>query len=420
MFNGLSLDQAPPLGVVLRFFITLPLFGIALITLMIFSPIEVMTPNHPYSLASIHLFFLGIATMGMIGAMFQMQSVLGGKSIPKAKMNGSIIHISLSLGTLSLAAAFITSLPSMFTLAAILLGLSLLYFGSIIIGLLFSSISHDTLKGMKMAVISLAITAILGMVMASEYAYENFSVYHTHLRHLHFSFGLIGWMAMLIIHVAFQVIEMFYVTATYSIWCKHNVSRVLLGALFLKTILLAGDLPYSQIADGIIGAILLGFIVTTLKRLHERKRRISDVSIWFWNLGLGLLALGIFMHAGSFVFEPLEIVALISFGMFILSIILGMMGKIIPFLVWFHLSSSGYMDAPIMSQIIPAKRLKITFWLFLSMAATAISALVYGDMLMVAGVIGILLFLLVFYNAMMAWKLYLHTLKHGTKFSFEV
>jgi hypothetical protein len=30
MYNGLSLDQAPPISVVLRFFLTVPVFGLLL------------------------------------------------------------------------------------------------------------------------------------------------------------------------------------------------------------------------------------------------------------------------------------------------------------------------------------------------------------------------------------------------------
>ncbi|MDD2838960.1 MAG: hypothetical protein PHX59_08365, partial [Sulfuricurvum sp.] len=93
MFNqGLSLDQAPPIAVVLRFFLSLPFFGTLLAMLMILYPHEIITPSHPVSLAAIHLFFLGVITMSMIGALFQMQSVLGGRPIPAPGGNALIIH----------------------------------------------------------------------------------------------------------------------------------------------------------------------------------------------------------------------------------------------------------------------------------------------------------------------------------------
>ncbi|MBD3806829.1 MAG: hypothetical protein IE879_07060, partial [Sulfuricurvum sp.] len=72
MYNGLSLDQAPPISVVMRFFLTVPLFGIMLGCLLFTYPHEILIPSHPLSLSAIHLTFLGVITMTMIGALFQM------------------------------------------------------------------------------------------------------------------------------------------------------------------------------------------------------------------------------------------------------------------------------------------------------------------------------------------------------------
>ncbi len=117
MFEGLSLEQAPPISVVLRFFLTLPLFGLLLSFLMIVAPHDVLTLSHPLSLASIHLLFLGIISMGMIGALFQMQSVLGGKPIPSPLGNSLIIHTLFTLGTLCLASAFAFGISELFIVA---------------------------------------------------------------------------------------------------------------------------------------------------------------------------------------------------------------------------------------------------------------------------------------------------------------
>lgn len=58
---------------------------------MIFAPHDVLTLSHPLSLASIHLLFLGVISMGMIGALFQMQSVLVGKPIPQPQGSSPIM-----------------------------------------------------------------------------------------------------------------------------------------------------------------------------------------------------------------------------------------------------------------------------------------------------------------------------------------
>ncbi len=419
MFNaGLSLEQAPPISVVLRFFLTVPFFGLLLSALMIAAPMELLTPSHPLSLAAIHLILLGVITMSMIGALFQMQSVLGGRPIPSPMGNALIIHTFLVIGILSLAGAFIFSLSALFVIAAVMLGAAIIYTANIILPLLFGGITHDTLRGMRVALISLAITAILGIVMATSYANDSFSPLHDVIRTSHYSLGLIGWIGALIIAVAFQVVEMFYVTTPYSLWCKRNGFRIIAAALALKILWLFLALPYVWMFDGVLAALLMGFAVTTARRLRERKRRVSDVSIWFWESGIALLIVALIAHIGYLWSGSITIesVALIAFSLFALSIILGMMGKIVPFLVWFHLNSQGFMDAPIMSNVIRADRLKTTFWLFLSTALFALVSPLYSEALRLAGVSAAMMFVLLSVNLLGALKLYRHTMAHGTRF----
>lgn len=418
MYNGLSLDQAPPISVVMRFFLTVPIFGVVLSILLFLFPHEVLTPNHPISLSAIHLIFLGIITMAMIGALFQMQSVLGGHPISSPLGNAFIIHLFFVIGVIALVLAFAFMIPLLFIIASLFLGASILYTANLILPLLFKNSAHDTIRGMRLTLIALSITAILGIIMASEYANETFSASHDVLRSMHYSLGLIGWIGALIIAVAFQVVEMFYVTTPYSSWCKRNAFNVIAAALIFKTIWLIGGFPFVWMFDLVMGALLIGFVVTTAKRLRERKRRVSDVSILFWGVGIALLTISIiayalFTYSG---YAPLQSMALISFALFALSIILAMMGKIVPFLVWFHLSSSGYMDAPIMSNIIPNARAKGLFWLFGLTAALALSALFSPEMLRLSALSGAAMFGLLFINLIKALKLYRHTLVHGTCF----
>lgn len=418
MYNGLSLDQAPPISVVMRFFLTVPIFGVVLSLLLFLFPYEVLTPAHPISLSAIHLIFLGIITMAMIGALFQMQSVLGGHPISSPLGNAFIIHLFFVIGVIALVLAFALMIPLLFVIASLFLGASILYTANLILPLLFKNSAHDTIRGMRLTLIALSITAILGIIMASEYANETFSASHDVLRSVHYSLGLIGWVGALIIAVAFQVVEMFYVTTPYSSWCKRNAFKVIAAALIFKTIWLIGGFPFVWMFDLVMGALLVGFIVTTAKRLRERKRRVSDVSILFWGVGIALLTISIiayalFTYSG---YAPLQSMALISFALFALSIILAMMGKIVPFLVWFHLSSSGYMDAPIMSNIIPNARAKGLFWLFGLTAVLALSSLFSPEMLRLSALSGAAMFGLLFINLIKALKLYRHTLVHGTRF----
>lgn len=418
MYNGLSLDQAPPLTVVIRFFLSVPFFGLALCMILFINPLAVLTPNHPLSLASIHLMFLGVITMSMIGALFQMQSVLGGRPIPSPLGNAFLIHLFFVIGILSLTSAFIYTQPILFVIASITLGASILHTANLILPLLFGGAPHDTLRGMRLAIIALSLASILGVIMASEYAHESFSAAHDLLRNAHYSLGLMGWIGALIIAVAFQVIEMFYVTTPYSSWCKRNAFRVIAISLIFKLIWLIGGFPFVWVFDLVMGALLVGFITTTLKRLKERKRRVSDVSIWLWGMGMVLLFLSIITYAlfSLSAFAPFLSMALIAYALFALAIILAMMGKIVPFLVWFHLSSAGYMDAPIMSNIIPIHRVKGVFWLFVITSTLVLVGVFYPLSLQLGALSGMAMFGLLLINLIKALKLYRYTLDHGTRF----
>jgi hypothetical protein len=418
MYNGLSLDQAPPISVVLRFFLTVPVFGILLALIVFFNPHAVLTPNHPLSLAAIHLMFLGVVSMSMFGALFQMQSVLGGRPIPAVLGNAFLIHLFLVIGVLSLSGAFVFGISELFVIASVFLGGSILYAANLILPLLFGGGSHDTLRGMRLALIALSLTAVLGIVMASEYANLSFSTFHDAIRSAHYSLGLIGWIAVLIVAVAFQVIEMFYVSAPYSNWCKRNAFRVIAVSLFFKIIWLFTALPYIWVFDLVIGALLIGFVVTTAKRLKMRKRRVSDVSIWFWSSGVMLLSLAIaayILFLGS-EYPLSQSISLIAFSLFALAIILGMMGKIVPFLVWFHLNSSGIMDAPIMSNIIPQSRAKGVFVLFLLTSLSALGGVFLIELFVLSGLTATAMFTLLFINLVKAFELYRYSLIHGKRF----
>lgn len=418
MYNGLSLDQAPPISVVLRFFFTVPVFGILLTLIVFFNPHDVLTPTHPLSLAAIHVMFLGIITMSMFGALFQMQSVLGGRPIPSVLGNAFLIHLFLVIGVLSLSGAFVLGTPELFIIASVFLGASILYVATLILPLLFVGTPHDTLRGMRLALIALSLTAILGIVMASEYANLSFSAFHAVIRSVHYSLGLVGWIAILIIAVAFQVVEMFYVSTPYSPWCKRNAFKVIAVSLFLKIIWLFTALPYVWVFDLVIGALLIGFVTTTAKRLKMRKRRVSDVSIWFWSSGIILLSLAVVAHMVtlSYGYPQFQSISLIAFGLFALAVILGMMGKIVPFLVWFHLNSAGYMDTPLMSNIIPQSRAKGVFTLFILTSFTSIVGVFYIEFFALSALIGAAMFTLLLINLIKAYKLYRYTLSHGKRF----
>jgi len=85
--------------------------------------------------------------------------------------------------------------------------------------------------------------------------------------------------------------------------------------------------------------------------LSARRRPISDVTVWYWSVASISLTLGAFLWIFDEYFknEYVVMVGIILGGGFILSILIGMLYKIIPFLVWFDLNGMGYMTIPTMN-----------------------------------------------------------------------
>jgi hypothetical protein len=116
-----------------------------------------------------------------------------------------------------------------------------------------------------------------------------------------------------------------------------------------------------------IAFLFLLFGVAIWHKLEHRKRKVSDITIWYWRVASISLVLGSFAWvAESFTDGKYTVLVALFFGLgFIFSIIVGMLYKIIPFLVWFHLNGAGYMSIPTMNEMIDKRLSKLQFFLFL-------------------------------------------------------
>ena len=79
--SGLSLDQAPPISVVFRFFLAGSLWGIAAGIWLFFAGAPALEPSTPEALILTHMLTLGVMLSFMLGALFQMLPVLAGVAL---------------------------------------------------------------------------------------------------------------------------------------------------------------------------------------------------------------------------------------------------------------------------------------------------------------------------------------------------
>ena len=213
---SLALSQSPPLSVPLRFFLTAPLFVIACgVVLFWYGPEAIESRWHPAILAVTHFLTLGFLAMIMMGALQQLTPVLMGAQISHPVLFSKVTHLLLSVGTISLTAAWLLPQPVLFTVAGILLGLAITIF---IVVLLYSlrkaRSGYATVMATRTALIALAITMTLGVYLVMGYSGSALTRLPG-MTNLHMTWGLVGWVSMLLMGVAYQVVPMFQITPEY-------------------------------------------------------------------------------------------------------------------------------------------------------------------------------------------------------------
>ncbi|GAB3554465.1 hypothetical protein GCM10027343_42470 [Noviherbaspirillum agri] len=364
----LTFEQTPPLSVPLRFFLTAPLFAIVAALLLLWHGSDAFVSRwSPVTLGLTHLLTLGFLAMCMIGALLQMLPVVAGVVIPYSRQTAGATHALLVLGTLALVAGFLTSAPLLFKLAIPML---LAAFGWLVFaglrGALRVQQGSDMLTAIRLALTSLGIAVSLGATAASGFAWP-LPLPLMQITDLHAAWALLGWVGLLVAGVAYQVVPMFQVTPTYP----RIITRWFTKAIFLLLVLWSATSLLTSTQTGIWQRIFaatlvcsyVAFCCTTFYLLWQRKRATPDATTMFWRTSLGsLLACStvwftgvLFPSVSGHAGYPLALGVLFIVG-FGYSVINGMLYKIVPFLVWYHLQNrltGGCAKAPNVKQILP-------------------------------------------------------------------
>ena len=367
MFNqGLSLDQAPPAGVPFRFFLTAPMFGILIGLVFFFFPASSITDQYsPVAVALVHLFTLGMLAMIIFGAMQQMMPVLAGAVVKQPILFANIVHTTLTLGTLCFSGSFLLSNKILLMIGASLLAVAFFTFFVTAIYLLFKvKYITSTVNAMKIFAGTGIVTALIGLYLAGSYISGNVGALHFNFVNTHAAFGLFGFGVVLIMGVAFQIIPMFYVALDFPKYIQNRVPLIVLGLIIAIGLFsfLNVDIYVIKV---ILAVLFILFSVYGLNSLNHRRRPVFDVTLWFWKFSLYMFIISML----NWLFIPQDsmftIAIIFAFG-FLYSLLQGMMYKIIPFLAWFHLSSSGHMMIPTMREMISEELIKVQFFIYVS------------------------------------------------------
>ena len=379
--------HAPSVSVPLRFVITGLLSLLIGVAWLVSRPILLAGYHYsPEVVALTHLLVLGCITSIVMGAMYQLVPValetrLHSERLVKWQF---VFHV-----------AGFTGMVVMFLLWDMK---QVGHFGSILglgVGLFVYNLVRTLRSAPRWNVIAtaiasslawLALTVLAGLFLASARCWPKISPFDPLAQmHAHAHLGVVGVFLLLLLGVSFKLIPMFTLSdvqsprrAACSIWLINAGLAGLVAALALAS-------PWKLLFALVIIAGLTVYAVELLAILRARKRRTLDWGLKYFLTALGLLA-------------PLSVLALVLcwpalpltefttqlenvygflalFGVVTFAIV-GMLFKIVPFLVWYARYSKeiGRHKVPSLAELYSEPLQGVTYWLYVAgLIATSVA-----------------------------------------------
>ena len=420
-FNGLSLEQAPPISAPLRFYLTAPLFAILAGVLTLLSDVSVLQSR--YSIDAIvitHAITIGFMSFVMLGSLTQMLPVLAGVKMYRVDFITKISHLFLVFGTLFMLIGLKFEM-ALFNAIAIILFASGFLAMIIVIFMAIKKVKNftPTVRGMSVSLVFALFSVLMGFFLLFSYIEPEMALYRNIVANTHSVWAIFGFAGVLIVGVTFQVLPMFYVAPKFKDFYQKRVVLFISFSLILWMITSLFFQTYSVAAKLWIVIFFASFAIVFLQKIKNRKRKISDITLLYYKASTIFLALGsLFWIIDEFYLSEHIVVVSILIGGFILSIMIGMLYKIVPFLIWFHLNAMGYMSIPTMNEMIDKKLAMTQFTLFIASLMGFILSYYFNAYLSIFAMAFIISMVILQYNIITAVLIYKRVKK--TKPDFDM
>ena len=424
MHPKLSFEQAPPISVPFRFFLTAPLFGIAAGLLLTLKGGEGWATRwNADVLAFTHLLSAGFMLQTMCGALLQFIPVATGGNIWQPRWVAHVIHPLMTLAAMLLVSAFILPDRDLFLPAGSLFLAGLLPFILISGWAMWHTPAQGaTLPTLRLALAGLFMTLLAGLILTlilgGQLTTGTFpGLPLPTLANIHAGWGMGGWALLLVMGVSYLVVPMFQLTPAYPLLAARLLPLSLLAVLLFWTILPffydSPGMPWAGFTGLAVASIYAGITLHLQKR---RRRRVTDVTLLYWRIAMASL-LAVFVSwlvlqlLPSLGQHPRALLwpgVLVFMGVFV-SAISGMIYKIVPFLIWLHWQQLGQMKTlpPNMKQIISEKNMRGQLAAHLVALALLLAMQVWPSLARLAGLAMILSFAWLEWNLVRSVRLYL-------------
>ncbi len=342
MFNQVSLDMAPSLNKPLRFFLMafIGLFIASIYLLAQFKNIQTRWDQQFITLT--HLYTIGFLFPLFLGAITQLSPVLFGLNINFNKIIKPFYYI-LPIVLFSFATNFhhstvyqnfwLVSILTIFWSWITFLSVNYIKQG---LGHFYQNknVSHLILS---LSFFNLLIGLFLSIILVLGHLGINIEInFRPHLTNMHMLYMFLGFFINLFVSIIIHVIPMFFVTQFQNTKYFIYNSIILTLALFLNLFF------ESQFFYLIYTFNLQAISILILKALKNRKRKLKDPIIYLWYIVLINLILLPFLSFIHFKFDLLFsdyfLGLYLALGI-LLPLIMSMLLKIVPFLLWLHLNN---------------------------------------------------------------------------------
>lgn len=327
-------------------------------------------PNRfaPITLAVTHWLVLGMLAPIMIGALFQLMPVVAGQTVAWARMISPFVALGSALIAASLSVGFLSGDAAGFVWAA---RLAALLYGAVVLALATTawriSVVDATTRSLRWIALALALVVSLGIALAGSFS-GWWQIDVARWLDLHVAWGLIGWVATLVIGVASTTVPMFWQTVRPA----GHWQRSLPGALWLPLSLFSlPALPLLSYRYALLlGCVVVAGLAAIALRAVWRAKRSFDPAWILWvacSISWLLAALLTAITTLFSVYLPAALVLALPWWIGVLALVGGavlpvnaMLGKIIPFLVFLHLRRQipAGRRVPTMQAVLPPQRLQ--------------------------------------------------------------
>jgi len=294
----------------------------------------------PKSAAVIHAFLVGFVISVILGALYQLSSVI----VERAFFTIKFAFANLGIYAFSLFSFILALFCENFTLSAIFGGIlfaSLLYFGTSFFLTIFLSKKRDFIAlclqiSSAFFIIGISLGFLLVLVLFGAISLD-FSL----LLKLHIYFVL-GFVFFVVLGATNVLLPMFGLA--------HGLNQILSKFAFGFYILAGICLKEPKFSAILAGISVIFFVLEALKILYFRARKRFD----YWNLNIifaAFCAIFAIICAGS---KNYENALFLGFYGFFYSFIAAHIYKIVPFLVWYHFVSPfiGRLELPKMEDMV--------------------------------------------------------------------